>query len=107
MNFLDNSFFNSYRAKLAICKNNRRKEIQEEIDKENEEMFRRMGISKPFINTKQLDGDYEGEHKNIVKKLRRVDAEGTVVPVTFSKDDYTSLEEDLTEIPATLIDGVQ
>ena len=74
-----NNDYNSYKSRLALTKIKRRKEIQEEIDKENEEMFRRMGISKPFINTKQLDGDFEGEHKNIVKKLRRVDAEGTVV----------------------------
>ena len=75
----DNSFFNSYRRKLAICKKNRRKEIQEEIDKENEEMYKRFGISKPFISSKQLDSDFNGEHKIIVKKLRRVDADGTVV----------------------------
>jgi len=75
----DNSFFNSYRRKLAICKKNRRKEIQEEIDKENEEMYKRFGIAKPFISSKQLDSDFNGEHKIIVKKLRRVDADGTVV----------------------------
>ena len=74
-----NNDYNSYKSRLALTKIKRRKEIQEEIDKENEEMFRRMGISKPFINTKQLDGDFEGEHKNIVKKLRRVDADGSVV----------------------------
>ena len=74
-----NSDYSAFKKRLALGKVNRRKEIQEEIDKENAEMYRRMGISKPFINSKQLDGDFEGEHKNIVKKLRRVDAEGTVV----------------------------
>ena len=75
----DNSFFNSYRTKLAICKNNRRKEIQEEIDKENDELYKRMGITKPFINTKKLDDDFSSEHQIIVKKLRKVNENGTVV----------------------------
>ena len=75
----DNSFFNSYRTKLAICKNNRRKEIQEEIDKENDELYNRMGITKPFINTKKLDDDFNSEHQIIVKKLRKVNENGTVV----------------------------
>lgn len=75
----DNSFFNSYRTKLAICKNNRRKEIQEEIDKENDELYKRMGITKPFINTKKLDDDFNSEHQIIVKKLRKVNENGTVV----------------------------
>ena len=75
----DNSFFNSYRTKLAICKNNRRKELQEEIDKENDELYKRMGITKPFINTKKLDDDFSSEHQIIVKKLRKVNENGTVV----------------------------
>ena len=42
-------------------------------------MYKRFGIAKPFISSKQLDSDFNGEHKIIVKKLRRVDADGTVV----------------------------
>jgi hypothetical protein len=75
----DNSFFNSYRTKLAIFKDKRRKELQEEIDKENDELYKRMGITKPFINTKKLDDDFSSEHQIIVKKLRKVNENGTVV----------------------------
>lgn len=75
----DNSFFNSYRTKLVIFKDKRRKELQEEIDKENDELYKRMGITKPFINTKKLDDDFSSEHQIIVKKLRKVNENGTVV----------------------------
>ena len=58
------------------------------------------------FNLSKVDTDGEGlVADKLTYKLYYQDAEGTVVPVTFSKDDYTSLEEDLTEIPATLIDG--
>ena len=74
----DNEFFDNFKKKLAKVKINRKLEKQEEINRENELMFQRMKISKPFINLKQLNGDFQ-EHKHVVKKLRKVNENGNIV----------------------------
>lgn len=58
-----------------------------------------------FILAK-VDTDGEGlVAEKLFYTLYYQDEFGTAVPVTLSKDDYTSLTEDLTEIPAMFTDG--
>ena len=75
----DNDFFDNFKVKLRRIKTNLKRENQKEIDKENELMYHRMEISKPFLNTKELDKDFKGNHKIYVKKLRKVNENGSVV----------------------------
>ena len=75
----DNDFFDNFKVKLRRIKTNLKRENQKEIDKENELMYHRMEISKPFLNTKELDKDFKGNHKVYVKKLRKVNENGSVV----------------------------
>ena len=75
----DNEFFDNFKFKLRRIKTNLKRENQKEIDKENELMYHRMEISKPFLNTKELDKDFKGNHKVYVKKLRKVNENGSVV----------------------------
>ena len=75
----DNEFFDNFKFKLRRIKTNLKRENQKEIDKENELMYHRMEISKPFLNTKELDKDFKGNHKIYVKKLRKVNENGSVV----------------------------
>ncbi len=75
----DNEFFDNFKLKLRRIKTNLKRENQKEIDKENELMYHRMEISKPFLNTKELDKDFKGNHKVYVKKLRKVNENGSVV----------------------------
>ena len=52
-----------------------------------------MKISKPFINLKQLNGDFQ-EHKHIVKKLRKVNENGNVVlPKIYSNPLFSKKNE--------------
>ena len=62
----DNDFFDNFKVKLRRIKTNLKRENQKEIDKENELMYHRMEISKPFLNV-------------YVKKLRKVNENGSVV----------------------------
>ena len=75
----DNDFFDNFKVKLRRIKTNLKRENQKEIDKENELMYHRMEISKPFLSTKELDKDFKGTHKVYVKKLRKVNENGSVV----------------------------
>ncbi len=75
----DNEFFDNFKLKLRRIKTNLKRENQKEIDKENELMYHRMEISKPFLSTKELDKDFKGTHKVYVKKLRKVNENGSVV----------------------------
>ena len=75
----DNEFFDNFKFKLRRIKTNLKRENQKEIDKENELMYHRMEISKPFLSTKELDKDFKGTHKVYVKKLRKVNENGSVV----------------------------
>ena len=75
----DNDFFDNFKVKLRRIKTNLKRENQKEIDKENELMYHRMEISKPFLSTKELDKDFKGNHKIYVKKLRKVNENGSVV----------------------------
>ena len=75
----DNEFFDNFKLKLRRIKTNLKRENQKEIDKENELMYHRMEISKPFLSTKELDKDFKGNHKIYVKKLRKVNENGSVV----------------------------
>ena len=54
----DNEFFDNFKFKLRRIKTNLKRENQKEIDKENELMYHRMEISKPFLSTKELDKLY-------------------------------------------------
>jgi len=75
-----NDFFISHKEKLVNFNKNVKKQKQEEIDRENEEMYKRMKIQKTFINTKDMDDDYATNHQKMIKKLKKMGDESCVLP---------------------------
>lgn len=71
---------------------------KEEIERENEEMARRINNLRSFISPRKLDKNFNGEHLKLVKKLQRVTNGKLLLPTLTSRNALKVLQKrNLTE----------
>ena len=92
-----NDFFINRKEKIHIFKQNEKNYKNQEIDRENERMLKRMKNQKPFIDTKNMDKEFATNHQKLIKKLKKIDNQSVILPKVTSdevfKNKYKKTEE--------------
>jgi len=92
-----NDFFINRKEKIHNFKRNEKNYKNQEIDRENERMLKRMKNQKPFIDTKEMDKEFATNHQKLIKKLKKIDNQSVILPKVTSdevfKNKYKKTEE--------------